>query len=87
MDKTSLLNTASDLRRIASWVGRGQKEKTPIILNYWKSIKNQKQVWQTIKHFQADLNPQKVLKDKEKQPFFAEQLLIVSLRLTHLAQL
>ena len=81
MTKADYLNTASDLRRIAIWMARGQNEKLPLIIKLWASIKSQKETAKVIKHFIGDIKPQEATRNKELRLFFAEQALVSSLRL------
>lgn len=81
MTKIDYLNTASDLRRIANWMARGQKEKLPLILKLWKNIESQKQISKITSHFVGKVKPQDALRNKKLRLYFAEQVLISSLRL------
>ena len=83
MTKADYLNTASDLRRIANWMARGQKEKLPLIIKLWNNIKSQKGASRVVGHFVGDIKPQEAVKNKRSRLFFAEQVLLSSLRLQH----
>ncbi len=74
-------NKAADLRRIANWLGRGQKEKLNLIQSLLSSAKKNPKVVRVLEHFQADADPAKVINDRRKRLFLAEQLLISSNRI------
>ncbi len=84
MSKKDYLNYASDLRRIADWIGRDKREKRDIIKKLVVSARKNDEVYQILSHFKADLNPEEVFNDEKKRLFFAEQILISSSRLEHL---
>jgi len=81
MTKTDYLNTASDLRRIANWMARGQKEKLPLIIKLWNNIQSQEEASKLVKSLIGEIKPQDALKDKKSRLFFAEQSLLSSIRL------
>jgi hypothetical protein len=81
MTKTDYLNTASDLRRIANWMARGQKEKLPLIIRLWNNIQSQEEALKLVKSLVGEIKPQDALKDKKLRLFFAEQSLLSSIRL------
>ncbi len=81
MTRQDYLNAASDLRRIANWMARGQAEKIPLIKRLWKDANSQKGVSFILKHFVGKMKPQDAIRDKNSRLFFAEQTLLSSLRL------
>jgi len=85
MTKADYLNTASDLRRIADWVARGEKEKIGTIIKLWKEINKEEEVRKVLAVYLGKLKPQGAFEDKRKRLFFAEQALISSLSLQHLS--
>ena len=83
MTRIDYLNAASDLRRIANWMARGQKEKLPLIIKLWSQINSQKETARVTDHFIGNIKPQEAVKNKRLRLFFAEQALLSSLRLQH----
>jgi len=81
MTKADRFNIASDLRRIANWMARRQKEKLPLILRLWGDAKSHKEVSKVIRHFVENINPDEAFKKEKRRLFFAEQVLISSIRL------
>ncbi len=81
MTKTDYLNTASDLRRIANWMARGQKEKLPLIIKLWDNIQSQKGSLKIVKSLLGEVKPEEAFKNKKLRLFFAEQSLLSSIRL------
>lgn len=81
MTKTDYLNAASDLRRIANWMARGQKEKLPLIIKLWNNIKLQEATSKLVRSLVGEIKPQNAFKDKKLRLFFAEQSLLSSIRL------
>lgn len=79
-------NKASDLRRIANWLARGQKEKLTLIVSLLEDIKADPISAEILKHFQADIDPKKVINNKRQRMFLAEQMLISSGRLMSMAK-
>lgn len=77
MNKYQILNIASDLRRSANWLGRGQKEKRGSIMNIINEANNQKEVGEILKHFKVRKNL--------KSNLLAENLLTASIRLKNMA--
>ena len=85
MTKADYLYYASDLRRVANWVARGQKEKLRLIERIFVDAKKKSEVWKIIKSSKADIDPKEAFENKRKRIFFAEQALVSSLRLQNLA--
>jgi len=81
MTKADYLNYASDLRRVANWAARGQKEKLQLIKRIFAEAKKKEEVWKIIKSSKADIDPKEAFENKAKRLFFAEQALISSLQL------
>lgn len=79
--RADYLNLASDLRRVANWAARGQKEKLQLIERIFAEARKKGQVWKILKSLKADINPKEAFEDKRKRIFFAEQVLVSSLRL------
>jgi len=86
MTKADYLNTASDLRRIADWVARGEREKIDTIIKLWKEINKKEEVRKIIAAYMGKFEPQGVFEDDRKRIFFAEQALISSFRLQHISE-
>ncbi len=84
MTKADYLNAASDLRRIANWMARNQKEKIGLANRLWNDIKNKDEIFRIIRHFVGKRDPLSSMKNKKSRLFFAEQVLTSSLRLQSL---
>lgn len=76
MTNFQILNTASDLRRAANWLGRNQTEKIPLIMQSLKEAEKNHEIFSVLKHF----NVSRKLVDEDRR-FLADQLLAVSIRL------
>lgn len=77
MTKIQTLNTASDLRRIANWVARGEAEKLNLIKFLLNEIKDKK-VKKMIGNFSGGIKPENSFKNKQKSTLFAEGMLAAS---------
>lgn len=76
------LNYASDLRRIADWMARGQKEMFPLASKLWRDVRKDPKVKSVLVKYQADKDPLKISADTNKRMAFAEQTLLASIMLS-----
>ena len=84
MRKYELLNIASDLRRIARWVGENEVHKFNLVNRLYNEAKKDKLASQIMNDSRVVIKND-LFKDKESRIWFAEQSLMASLRLTNLA--
>ena len=79
MTRQDYLNAASDLRRIANWMARGQTEKLPLIKRLWKDTNSRKRISFVLKHFVGKIKPQDVIRDKNSRLFLQNKPLYQAL--------
>lgn len=78
MTKFQILNMASELRRAANWLYRGQEEKLPLIEEIIDQGEKDIEVKKVLDHF-------KIKKDFKNKKWLGEQLLVSSIRLKNIS--
>lgn len=79
---TKYLNYASDLRRIAEWAAKGQKEMYPLASRLLYNVQKNSKVKSILKRYQVDIDPLAIANGTKERLFFAEQVLLASIMLS-----
>lgn len=74
------LNYASDLRRVAEWLARGETEMLPLASRLWRKARRNQFVNSILKKYGADSDP--ALASPTNREILAEQALLASIMLS-----